>query len=295
MNQTLQPYYVIAPSPWPFLRGVSVAVLALGFSWGLSCRAWVGVLTRALLLGLFRASWWRDIRREGRLNGTQSETFLPVLRWGVLLFISSEVLLFFSFFWGYLHLRLAPSLRVGRNWPPVGLEAIPCFDLPLLNTLILLSSGVTITASHHSLILGKVSLGRAYLYWTIALGLYFRGVQGLEYLYCSFTLIDRAYGSIFFISTGAHGLHVIVGAIALGVRAVRLTQGQLNKARHFGYEAAVWYWHFVDVVWLVLFRLYYWWGGYRTLTLWFNIGPPYISLNPYRSISSSSPGFSRLN
>jgi cytochrome c oxidase subunit 3 len=183
------------------------------------------------------------------------------LRWGMVLFIISEVFFFLSFFWAFFHSSLSPSPELGRVWPPIGVEAFDPFTVPLLNTIVLLSSGISVTWAHHALIAGDHDSAFQGLLFTVILGLYFTILQAIEYLEARFRIADRVYGSSFFIATGFHGLHVIVGTTFLVVCLIRVSRAHFSKSHHFGFEAAAWYWHFVDVVWLFLYISIYWWGG----------------------------------
>lgn len=205
--------------------------------------------------------WWRDISREGAFQGLHSAIVELGLRWGMLLFITSEVFFFLRFFWAYFHASLAPNVELGSLWPPVGIQVFNAFGVPLLNTIVLVSSGVSVTWAHHALISGDYSETTKGLFITVALGIYFTMLQGLEYYEATFSFADRIYGSTFFIATGFHGLHVIVGTLFLLVCLLRHLKGEFRPAHHFGFEAAAWYWHFVDVVWLFLYLALYWWGG----------------------------------
>lgn len=167
---------------------------------------------------------------------------------------------FLRFFWAFFHRRLSPNVDIGRLWPPFGIKVFNPFQVPLLNTIVLVSSGIRVTWAHHSLIEGNFSQTTQGLAITVVLGLYFTILQGLEYFEARFTFADRVYGSTFFIATGFHGLHVIVGTLFLIVILLRHIKKEFRSSHHFGFEAAAWYWHFVDVVWLFLYLVIYWWG-----------------------------------
>jgi len=230
---------------------------------------YVSIISWALGLGLSSSvafSWFRDVVREATFQGDHTAIVQRGIRMGIAFFITSEVLLFFSLFWGYIHRSLSVLVSSGGIWPFRGLSSLEAFQLPILNTAILLSRGVSITLAHHSLILGHTNLTVLGLSVTIILGLYFIGIQGLEYMSCSFSLSDGAFGSSFFMVTSAHGMHVIVGCGMLIVSLLRQLLAHFVQVHHFGFEAGAWYWHFVDVVWLILFLLIYWWGRYRGLS-----------------------------
>lgn len=201
--------------------------------------------------------WWRDVIREATYQGHHTLIVKRGLKYGIVLFIVSEVCLFFSFFWGFFHSSLSPGVEIGGVWPPKGVDYLDAFSVPLLNTAILLSSGGTVTWAHHAIIGGKRREGIMGLGVTVGLGAVFTVLQGAEYREAGFTVSDSIYGSVFFITTGAHGAHVLIGSIFLLVCLYRLVNYQLTLHHHLGFEAAAWYWHFVDVVWLFLFILMY--------------------------------------
>ena len=180
---------------------------------------------------------------------------------GMILFILSEVMFFFGFFWAFFHSALAPTPEIGSVWPPQGIEVINAWGIPLLNTIILLTSGATITWAHHAIVAGNRRNAIIGFVLTLTLAVFFTMLQLFEYLEASFTISDSVYGSTFYMATGFHGIHVIVGTIFIAVAFVRLLQHHFTQEHHFGFEAAAWYWHFVDVVWLFLFVVIYWWGG----------------------------------
>ena len=257
------PFHLVSPSPWPLLTCVSLLTLTSsgvstmhGFSNGGYTLAFAFI---ALLASMF--FWFRDIISEGTYLGNHTLAVQRGLNLGVALFIVSEALFFLAIFWAYFHSALSPTVELGAQWPPMGIEAINAFELPLLNTVLLLASGVTITYAHHSLIQGvrKGTLYGALL--TIILAFIFTCFQGVEYSVSSFTLSDGAFGSCFYFGTGFHGLHVIIGTIFLGVGAWRIFAYHFTENHHLGLEAGILYWHFVDVVWLFLFLTVYYWGS----------------------------------
>jgi len=204
---------------------------------------------------------WRDVIRESTFEGKHTTYVQKGLRIGMILFIISEIMFFVAFFWGFFHSSLAPTIAIGCVWPPIGIEPISAFGLPLLNTLLLLTSGATVTWTHHSIISGNKQESVISLLLTIILALIFTVIQVFEYIQAPFTISSGIYGSTFFMSTGFHGFHVLIGTLFLSVCLYRLIKGHFTKEHHLGFEAAAWYWHFVDVVWLFLFVSVYWWGG----------------------------------
>jgi len=214
-----------------------------------------------ILVILSMSFWFRDIISEGTFIGDHTLAVQKGLNLGVLLFIVSEAMFFLAIFWAFFHSALTPTVELGAQWPPMGIEPVNPFELPLLNTVILLSSGATITYAHHSLISGE---RKGSLYGSIAtvlLALIFTVFQGIEYNVSSFTISDGIFGTSFFFSTGFHGLHVIIGTIFLSVALWRIINYHLTDHHHLGYEAGILYWHFVDLVWLFLYVSIYYWGS----------------------------------
>ena len=183
------------------------------------------------------------------------------LRYGMILFIVSELMFFVAFFWAFFHASLSPTVEIGAVWPPKGIEVLNPWEVPFLNTVILLSSGAAVTWAHHAIVAGARNQAIYGLILTILLAIFFTGLQALEYLEAPFTISDGVYGSTFYLATGFHGFHVFIGTVFLSVCLLRLINFHFTKSHHFGFEAAAWYWHFVDVVWLFLFVAIYWWGG----------------------------------
>jgi heme/copper-type cytochrome/quinol oxidase subunit 3 len=260
---TKHPYHIVDPSPWPFLTGFA----ALGMLTGVvmfSHKYFYGlfVLTIGLLSVIYVAFfWWRDIIREATFEGQHTSHVQVSLRMGMILFIISEWFLFVAFFWGFFHSALAPVPEIGSVWPPVGVQTMSAWGVPLLNTIILVSSGATITVAHHAIVCGERNIAIEGLLATIGLATLFTLLQVFEYNHSIFTMSDGIYGSTFFSLTGLHGFHVIVGTTFLCVNLARVYFHHFSREHHFGFEAGAWYWHFVDVVWLFLFICVYWWGG----------------------------------
>lgn len=260
-NLVRHPFHLVDESPWPLLTSLSAIGAASGLIKWFHFNDSGLLISASLALILVTFQWWRDVAREGSFIGYHTNIVELGLRWGIILFIVSEIFFFLRFFWAFFHRRLAVNIELGRQWPPVGILPFRAFGVPLLNTVILLSSGVTVTWAHHALIRNNHSQAFKSLLFTIILGLYFTFLQGIEYIEASFTFADSVYGATFFLATGFHGIHVIVGTTFLIVCASRLASYAFRYKHHFGFEAAAWYWHFVDVVWLFLFVIIYWWGG----------------------------------
>jgi len=260
-NVICHPYHIVDESPWPIYGSLGGLFLTSGIvSWFHLNSIILFFLGLAILL-LVIYQWWRDISREGSAQGHHRAIVELGLRWGILLFIVSEVFFFLSFFWAFFHRSLAPNVELGGLWPPLGLVVFNPFQVPLLNTVVLVSSGVRVTWAHHAIMEGKFYQFKLAIILTIGLGIYFTILQGLEYYEARFSFADRVYGSTFFIATGFHGLHVIIGTLFLLVCLLRHLKFEFSPLHHFGFEAAAWYWHFVDVVWLFLYLVVYWWGG----------------------------------
>ena len=254
-------YHLVDESPWPLTSSLGAFFLTSGLvKWFHLYSPTLIILGLSIIL-ITIYQWWHDISKEGAFQGLHTSIVELGLRWGILLFIVREVFFFVSFFWAFFHSRLAPTVEIGASWPPAGIHAFNPFQVPLLNTLVLLSSGVRVTWAHHALIRGNHSSTILGLLITVILGFYFSGLQAIEYYEARFRLADRVYGSTFFVATGFHGLHVIVGTTFLVVCLKRIITFEFRALHHFGFEAAAWYWHFVDVVWLFLYLWLYWWGG----------------------------------
>ena len=260
-NIICHPYHIVDESPWPIFGSIGGLYLTTGIVSWFHLNSYLLFILGLIILGLVIFQWWRDISREGSVQGLHTSIVELGLRWGIALFIVSEVFFFISIFWAYFHSALAPTVELGAHWPPAGIDPLNPFEIPLLNTIILLSSGATVTYAHHSLIEGNrkgVLLG---IILTVVLAVIFTGLQGLEYYEAGFTLSDGAYGSTFFFATGFHGLHVIIGTLFIAVAFFRILSYHLTDHHHLGFESSILYWHFVDVVWLFLYVSIYWWGA----------------------------------
>ena len=255
------PYHLVDYSPWPLLGAIGVTTIISGtikwFHLFNSNLIFIGYFI--ILLTMYQ--WWRDVCREGTLQGKHTLIVSKGLRWGIILFIISEIFFFISFFWRFFHRSLSPNIEIGSLWPPIRITPFNPFQIPLLNTIILITSGITVTWAHHALIENNYRQTTQSLFFTVILGIYFTILQIYEYLEAPFCLADRIYGSTFFLATGFHGLHVIIGTIFLLICLIRHIKFHFVINHHFGFERAAWYWHFVDVVWLFLYISIYWWGN----------------------------------
>ena len=264
-----QPYHLVTPSPWPILTSFALLILTvatvlyfngyatqLGPNGGLVLVG-IGFITTVGAMTL----WFRDVVTEGTFLGDHTYVVQKGITMNVGLFIISEVFFFISVFWAFFHSSLSPTVELGSQWPPAGIPTINPFELPLLNTILLLSSGATVTYGHHSLIQGNRRGQILGTLLTIVLAILFTICQGIEYYNAGFTIADGIYGSTFFFSTGFHGIHVLIGTAFIAVAFFRMLSYHLTDHHHLGFEASILYWHFVDVVWLFLFVSIYWWGS----------------------------------
>ncbi len=270
--QAKHPYHLVEPSPWPAVGAVSAFVLAVGLiTWMRHMFAAAPIIFSFGVLGIVYTmiGWWRDVIREAEYEGHHSRVVQLSHRYGMILFITSEVMFFVAWFWAYFNTALFPAdvhdvMRtelLGGTWPPKGIETFDPWHLPLLNTLILLTSGTTVTWAHHALLEDDRQGLKWGLICTILLGISFTCIQAYEYSHAHFAFKGHIYGATFFMATGFHGAHVIIGTIFLSVCLLRAFAGQFTPNQHLGFEFAAWYWHFVDVVWLFLFTCIYVYGA----------------------------------
>lgn len=275
-------YHIIDPSPWPFIGSIGGLLMAIG---GIAYMRTLGggsgismlgldlsgpwILLLGLMVVLYTMyGWWADTIKESH-QGHHTKVVSLHLRYGMIMFIASEVMFFVAWFWAFFDASLfaneaAQEARIaytGGQWPPVGIAVLDPLHLPLFNTVILLLSGTTVTWAHHALLEGDRKGLKWGLFLTVVLGILFSYVQGIEYADAPFAFKDSIYGSTFFMATGFHGFHVLIGTIFLIVCLVRAMRGHFTPEKHFGFEAAAWYWHFVDVVWLFLFFAIYIWAS----------------------------------
>ena len=262
-NFQAHPFHLVSPSPWPIFT--STALLTLTTGGVLTMHTFAGasnILGLAFVtLILSMSFWWRDVISEGTYLGNHTLAVQQGLIMGVTLFIVSEALFFLAIFWAYFHSAVSPTIELGGHWPPMGIEAIDPFELPLLNTVILLSSGFTVTYAHHSKIKGDRKGALNGIIVTVLLAILFTCLQGVEYSVSSFTISDGIYGSCFYFGTGFHGLHVMIGTAFIAVGLWRVLAYHSTDNHHLGLESSILYWHFVDVVWIFLFISIYYWGS----------------------------------
>uniref|UniRef100_A0AAU8L1E2 Cytochrome c oxidase subunit 3 n=1 Tax=Bryozoa sp. TaxID=2813608 RepID=A0AAU8L1E2_9BILA len=251
-------YHLTNPSPWPLTLSISVLGFVVGIIRLFQFKSWFLVFFSGLCITLTLSLWWRDVIRES--NGHHTSSVTKLLSLGMILYIVSEVMFFAGFFGSFFWLSLTPSVELG-GWPPMNINPLNPYSIPLLNTLVLLSSGVSVTLTHVSILGGNLKLSKLSLNLTIFLGVYFTFLQLMEYYETSFTMADSVYGSLFFLLTGFHGIHVFMGTVFLIVCSKRLYGNEFSTGHHLGFLMAAWYWHFVDVIWLFLYVTVYWWGS----------------------------------
>jgi cytochrome c oxidase subunit 3 len=275
-------YHLVEPSPWPLVGSIAALVLAFGaviFMKGLfglpKGSPWVlGIGFAGVLYTM--TGWWMQVVKEAN-QGDHTPVVSLGLRYGMIMFIASEVMFFVAWFWIFFEMALFRGHRAGpfeavdevrqawQTWPPHGVEPLSAWRLPLVNTLTLLLSGTTVTWAHHALQQGDRKSAKIGLLLTVLLGVLFTSIQAYEYRHILMEHLffspesagAQLYGSAFFMATGFHGFHVIIGTIFLTICLLRLIGGGFTPTKHFGFEAAAWYWHFVDVVWIFLFSFVY--------------------------------------
>lgn len=275
-------FHMVDISPWPLVTSFALLALttsAVGYFHGVELGGYA-VLTSIISVVGAIILWFRDVAAEGSLGGHHSFAVQRSLNYGVLLFIVSEIFFFVSIFWAFFHSALSPTVELGNQWPPAGIETLNAFEVPLLNTLILLSSGASLTYAHHALIQGNRKATIIGFIVTLILAVSFTGYQALEYYEAPFTISDGIYGSTFYMGTGFHGAHVIIGTLFLLVAFFRILNYSLTDHHHLGFESAALYWHFVDVVWLFLWVSIYWWGGLSVAPLLFSSKPNINRVRP---------------
>jgi cytochrome c oxidase subunit 3 len=256
------PFHLCVASLWPIFTSFALLLLALqfvGYFHYYRCTAYAMPLF-LFTLSIVLSRWFSDITTEARYEGHHTSKVQQNILLGMMLFITSEIMFFFAFFWAFFHFSLTPSIFIGGVWPPKGIHPLWFTALPLLNTVLLLSSGVTLTFAHRAVAQGRPILALHGIAFTIVYGIIFTLLQKVEYDSANFSINDSVYGSIFYMTTGFHGLHVIIGTLFLFICFIRGTTG-LVENHHTGFVCAVWYWHFVDIVWIFLFLCVYIWGA----------------------------------
>lgn len=253
------PYHLVDVSPWPILMSVAVLSGALGMvSWLTHYPTYL--VSSQVLIIFIAILWWRDVIREAK-GGYHTTLVQRGIQIGFLLFLASEVMLFFSFFWAFGHSSLSPTLELGGVWPPVGINAVNPWGIPLLGTCVLLASGFVLTLGHHGLVQGNKDLTLISFFFTVLLGAFFLFLQANEYYYGEFTIADSVFGSVFYCTTGLHAQHVIIGVLFQTICLIRIYFDSFTTEHHLSAEFAIYYWHQVDVIWILVFLMYYYWGS----------------------------------
>lgn len=268
------PYHLVRPSIWPLIGALAAGLLAVGavaFMHDLEIiggkAGLKGVFTGLLAVLIVMFFWWKDVIYETVTEKVHNNITEIGMRYGMALFIASEVMFFVAFFWAFFNAALFPPEAIGFVWPPENIAVIPPFDLPFMMTMILLLSGCTVTWAHHAVLEGQSDQAVQALGLTVLLGIAFLCFQIFEYSHAAFGFTEGIYPSTFYMATGFHGFHVLVGTVFLFVCWLRARKGHFTPKNHFGFEAAAWYWHFVDVIWLFLFITIYWWGNAAGMNL----------------------------
>lgn len=259
----LHPFHLVSPSPWPIFTAFSLLGLALSI--GLTSHNYINnniwIILNLVTVSYSLTLWFRDIFAESTFLGDHTLAVKRGIIQGFYLFVVSEILIFASLFWAYLHSALNPTMEIGMAWPPVGIETISADELPLLNTIILLASGATITYAHHAIINGNRSATIYGFIYSTLLILLFVACQTLEYKYAAFTITDSVYGSTFYSATGLHGLHMIMLFVMLLICTLRVYYYSVTNTSHIGLETTILYLHVLDVIWLFIYIVMYWWGN----------------------------------
>nr|YP_009104417.1 cytochrome c oxidase subunit III [Aeneolamia contigua]AFV32120.1 cytochrome c oxidase subunit III [Aeneolamia contigua] len=255
------PFHLVDSSPWPITGSIGIMTMTTGMVMMFQKTNFYLLTLGLMIITMTMHQWWRDITRESTFQGLHTFSVTKMMKMGMIMFIISEILFFTSFFWSFFHSSLVPTVEIGMNWPPKSINSFNPMQIPLLNTMILLSSGITITWAHHSMLEKNHNQVNQSMLITIMLGIYFSLLQGYEYYEAPFSIADSIYGSTFFMATGFHGLHVLIGTTFIIITMMRHMMFHFSSIHHFGFEAAAWYWHFVDLVWLFLYVSIYWWGN----------------------------------
>nr|YP_009307196.1 cytochrome c oxidase subunit III [Aphis craccivora]AOR53737.1 cytochrome c oxidase subunit III [Aphis craccivora] len=261
MMKMNQPYFILNLSPWPILMALNTFNLMISNIMILNFKFNSISLINFLMIIFISMLWWRDVIRESTFQGNHNFFIMNLIKFSMILFIISEMFLFISFFWNFLHNSLAPSIELGLNWPPKNITFFNPLLIPLLNTIILLTSSFTVTLTHFYLLNNSKKKTIIFMNLTIILSMYFLILQALEYNQATFTFSDSIFGSSFYMATGFHGLHVIIGTIFLMINLLRMLKLHFSFIHHISFELAAWYWHFIDIIWLFLYMTFYWWNN----------------------------------
>nr|AKM70136.1 cytochrome oxidase subunit III [Greenidea kuwanai] len=256
-----QPYFILNLSPWPILMSINIFNSMMSNIMMLNFKFNYFMMSNLMIMILISMLWWRDIIRESTYQGNHNFYIMNIIKFSMILFIISEMFLFISFFWNFLHNSLAPSIELGLNWPPKNIKFFNPMLIPLLNTIILLTSSFTVTLTHFFLLNNNKKNSIMFMNLTIILSIYFLILQMIEYKEATFTFSDSIFGSSFYMATGFHGMHVLIGTIFLMLNLMRMKNFHISFIHHISFELAAWYWHFIDIIWLFLYMTFYWWNN----------------------------------
>nr|YP_010934958.1 cytochrome c oxidase subunit III [Bombus filchnerae]QTZ18839.1 cytochrome c oxidase subunit 3 [Bombus filchnerae]WKW52606.1 cytochrome c oxidase subunit 3 [Bombus filchnerae] len=251
------PFHMVTLSPWPIILSLNLMNLLLSIIIWIYFSYFMNMIFNLTLLIFSMLMWFRDIIRESTFQGMHSMYIIMMMKFSMIMFIISELFFFISFFWTFFHNSISPSIEINSMWPPKMIKFFNPFEVPLLNSIILILSGFTVTLSHYNMLNNKFNSSVNMLKLTIVLGFYFNFMQIFEYYNSFFCINDSIYGSIFYLSTGFHGFHVLVGTLMLFYSLIRMLNNHFSPTHHINFEFSIWYWHFVDVIWLFLYMFYY--------------------------------------
>ena len=256
MKNPTGPIYTVHPRPWPILISISAIGTAINIHLYLIEEKTLPLPLITLISCLFQ--WIRDLNRESLYLGRHTNLIQRLTKNSLIIFILSETILFVRMFWSFIHEYWLPDINLGERWPPSGIEPLTPIHMPLLNTILLTSSGVFITTSHHIISKNQIKKSSKAITLTILMGITFILCIILEYKLSFFSINDRVFGSLFYIITGIHGSHVIIGTIILLIRNINLKEINTSRSHLLFTEFSIWYWHFVDIIWLFVYTLVYW-------------------------------------
>nr|QBP33708.1 cytochrome c oxidase subunit 3 [Bombus sibiricus] len=251
------PFHMVTLSPWPLIVAINTMNTLLSTILWIYLNNMMIMLINLFILLISIFAWFRDIIRESTFQGMHSMFIITMMKFSMIMFIISELFFFISFFWTFFHNSISPSIEINSTWPPKMIKFFNPFEIPLLNSIILIMSGFTVTLSHYNLLNNKFKSSITTLAITIMLGFYFNIMQIFEYYNSFFCINDSIFGSIFFLSTGFHGTHVLIGTLMLLYSLIRMKYNHFSTIHHINFEFSIWYWHFVDVIWLFIYMFYY--------------------------------------
>lgn len=262
MIKKFNSFHIVTLSPWPLIASIQISrlIIIVTFNNNNQIKTNNINLIEIVITFTIPTLWWKNTIKENNKEGTHHNKIIKGIKIGIIIFIISEVIFFISFFWAYFHSRTRPNIEIGQIWPPLSIKSFNPINVPLLNTVILIRSGFSITWSHHLILEKKINKSLKALKITLTIGVYFSLLQIIEYIQSEFSINDSSYGNIFFIATGFHGIHVLIGSTFILINIINIKKIFITNKQHIGFELSAWYWHFVDIVWLFLYLSIYWWG-----------------------------------